>query len=144
MPAALSLSTAARNSSHVAGGAVMPACVNRSLLYQMPTMPRSYGMPYCLPSYWYMPIAPAFIVSAQSATSAVMSLSETGVDLLGHAAAAPRLEEVGNVAALDLGRELRLERVVLEDGDLDRDVRVRGRVTRRPSPARATCPGRCW
>ena len=70
-------------------------------------------------------------------------LEHAGIDLLGHAAAAPRLEEVRNVAALELRRELRLERVVLEDGDVDGHVRVRGRELVGHRPARATCPGRC-
>ncbi len=52
MPASLSFFTAARYSSQVAGGAVMPACSNSSLLYQKPIMPMSHGMPYCLPLYW--------------------------------------------------------------------------------------------
>ena len=51
----------------------MPASSNWSVLYQKPTRPRSNGMPYCLPSTWYMPRAPGLIVSCQSATSAVMS-----------------------------------------------------------------------
>src|SRR5690349_16575062 len=38
---ALSLVTAALRSSSVAGGALMPALVNRSLLYQKPSMPKS-------------------------------------------------------------------------------------------------------
>ncbi len=40
MPAALSFSTAARNSSHVAGGSSMPAFSKSAVLYQNPTMPR--------------------------------------------------------------------------------------------------------
>src|SRR3954454_7347574 len=75
MPAALSLSTSASNSSHVAGGAVMPAWVNRSLLYQKPIIPRSQGTPYCLPLYWYWLSAPGLIVSFHDAMASVMSWS---------------------------------------------------------------------
>src|SRR5215469_14733689 len=49
MPAAFSFPTSLRRSSHVAGGELIPAFVKRSLLYQNPTTPRLYGMPYCLP-----------------------------------------------------------------------------------------------
>src|SRR5262249_51825328 len=49
MPAAFSFPMSARNSSHVVGGALMLALVKRSLLYQKPTTPRLYGIPYCLP-----------------------------------------------------------------------------------------------
>ena len=49
---------------------------------------------------------------------------EAGLDLLGEHAAAPGLEEVGRVARLHLCRDLVLERGVLEDGEVDLDVRV--------------------
>ena len=42
-------------------------------------------------------------------------LDQAGRDLLGEAAAAPRLEEVRRGAGLHLGRDLGLERLVLED-----------------------------
>ena len=59
-------------------------------------------MPYCLPSSWYMPMAPGFIVSAPGRDIGGDVLEQAGLDLLGHAAAAPRLEQVGDVAALEL------------------------------------------
>ncbi len=59
----------------MAGAAVIPALVNWDLLYQKPTMPRSNGMPYCLPSTWYMPMAPGLISLAHDDTSAEMSLT---------------------------------------------------------------------
>ena len=55
-------------------------------------------------------------------------LHETGVDLIAQAAAAPRLEQVGNVAGLQVGLQRGLERLVLHHGDVDLDVRVLGRV----------------
>src|SRR6478735_3316428 len=39
MPADLSVATSSFSSSRVVGGAVIPACANRSLLYQKPSMP---------------------------------------------------------------------------------------------------------
>ncbi len=50
-------------------------------------------------------------------------LEQAGVGLGGHDAAAPRLEQVRIVGSGRRG-QLRLERLVLEDGDLDGDVRV--------------------
>ena len=50
-PRAFSFVMAARYSSQVAGGVVMPACWNRSLLYQKPIIPMSHGMPYWTPLY---------------------------------------------------------------------------------------------
>jgi hypothetical protein len=49
-------------------------------------------------------------------------LDEPGVGLLLERAAAPRLEEVRRLAGLHVRRELGLERLVLEDRDLDLDV----------------------
>src|ERR1700712_860780 len=46
-------------SAQVAGGVVMPALVNLSLLYQKPTTPRLNGTPYTLPSLIHpAPVAP--------------------------------------------------------------------------------------
>ena len=73
IPASFSVWTSSRNSSQVAGGAVIPACSNRSLLYQNPTIPRSNGMPYCTPSTWYMPTAASLRSPIHGSTSAVMS-----------------------------------------------------------------------
>ena len=53
-------------------------------------------------------------------------LHEAGVDLLAQTAAAPRLEQVGDVTGLEVGLKRGLERLVLEDVDLDRHVRVHG------------------
>src|SRR5262245_55106045 len=75
IPASFSVWTSSRNSSHVVGGAVIPACSNCALLYQNPTMPRSKGMPYCLPSTWYMPTAASLRSPIHGWTSAVMSLT---------------------------------------------------------------------
>ena len=47
---ALSLATASLSSVRVFGVPVMPAFSKRSLLYQMPVMPKVKGRPYCLPS----------------------------------------------------------------------------------------------
>jgi hypothetical protein len=47
---ALSFSVASTSSGSVAGVPAMPACSNRSLLYQMPVMPNEKGMAYCVPS----------------------------------------------------------------------------------------------
>ena len=55
-------------------------------------------------------------------------LEQTGLDLLGHAATAPGLEQVRHVAAGQVRRELGLEGLVLEDGDVDLHVRMGGRV----------------
>ena len=55
-------------------------------------------------------------------------LDQAGLDLLAEAAAAPRLEQVGHVALLQQRRQLGLERLVLVDLDVDRDVRVRRHV----------------
>ena len=55
-------------------------------------------------------------------------LDQARLDLLPQAAAAPGLEQVGHVALLEQGRQLGLERLVLVDLDVDRDVRVRRRV----------------
>ena len=52
MPLALSVPTSSSSSAQVAGGALIPASAKRSLLYQKPTSPKLYGMPYCLPSTW--------------------------------------------------------------------------------------------
>jgi hypothetical protein len=49
-------------------------------------------------------------------------LDEAGVGLLLERAAAPRLEDVRRLARLHVRGQLGLERLVLEDGDLDRDV----------------------
>src|SRR5215207_2308542 len=51
-PALLSFCTSLRNSSQVVGGASIPAFLKCFLLYQKPTTPRLYGIPYCLPSTW--------------------------------------------------------------------------------------------
>ena len=88
-PAVLSLPTSARSSSHVAGGAVIPALSKWSLLYQKPTMPRSNGMPYCLPSSCVHPHGAGVHLSFHDATSAVMSLRRPASDLLGHARRRP-------------------------------------------------------
>ena len=57
-----------------------------------------------------------------------MSLRRPASACCGHGAAAPRLEEVGHLAGLDRRGELGLERLVLEDRDVDLHVRVRGGV----------------
>src|SRR5665213_101821 len=49
MPAVFSFATSLRKSGHVVGGDEMPALAKRSLLYQKPTTPTLYGMPYCWP-----------------------------------------------------------------------------------------------
>src|SRR5690348_18471040 len=72
MLAALSLVTAAFKSSRLAGGAVMPALVNRSLLYQKPSMPKSNGRPYCLPSTDQM-LAAGPMLATSALVCAVMS-----------------------------------------------------------------------
>ena len=55
----------------------------------------------------------------------VLELARVG--LSGHGSAAPRLEEIGHVAGLQLSRELGLEGLVLQNRDLDGHVRM-GRV----------------
>ena len=106
----------------------MPACAKRSLLYQNPTMLALYGMPYCLPSTWYSLAAPSLRSPTKSDEASVMSCTKPGVDLIAQATAAPRLEQVGHVTGLQVGLQRRLERLVLHHGDVDRDVRVLGRV----------------
>src|SRR6476646_2312970 len=49
MFAAFSLFTVAINCAQVFGVDVIPACLNRSLLYQNPTTPTLYGTAYCWP-----------------------------------------------------------------------------------------------
>ena len=61
---------------------------------------------------------------SRSAMSARDVLDQAGLDLLAEAAAAPGLEQVGDVALLQQRRQLGLERLVLVDLDVDRDVRV--------------------
>ena len=63
-----------------------------------------------------------------SADASVMSCTSAGVDLVAEHAAAPGLEQVGDVAGLDVGLHRRLERLVLHHRDVDRDVRVLGHV----------------
>ena len=60
--------------------------------------------------------------------ASVMSCTRPAVDLLAQAAAAPRLEQVGHVAGLEVGLDRGLERLVLHHGDVDLHVRVLGRV----------------
>ena len=55
-------------------------------------------------------------------------LHETGRDLVAQTAAAPRLEQVGDVTGLQVGLQRGLERLVLHHRDVDRDVRVLGGV----------------
>jgi len=55
-------------------------------------------------------------------------LDQAGLDLLREHAAAPRLEDVRRVAGLRHGRQLGLERLVLQGRDGDLHVRVRGLV----------------
>ena len=55
-------------------------------------------------------------------------LDEARVGLLLERAAAPRLEDVRRLARLHVRRELGLERLVLEDRDLDLDVGMGGHV----------------
>ena len=74
MPAALSLETSSRNSSHVFGGASMPAFLKSALLYQKPTIPRLYGMPYCLP-LTCQPAAEPPMLLIQGATWLVMFMT---------------------------------------------------------------------
>ena len=118
----------ARRSSQVAGGAVIPALANWALLYQKPTMPRSNGMPYCLPSTWYMPDGAGIDLARPRRHVGRDVLDEAGLLLLAQPAAAPRLEQVRRGARLEEGRQLGLERLVLEDRQVDLDVRMGGRV----------------
>jgi hypothetical protein len=73
MLAALSLATSAFSSSSVVGGALIPALLNRSLLYQKPSMAKSHGRPYCLPSTAQM-LAAGPMLATSDLVSAVTSL----------------------------------------------------------------------
>ena len=90
-------------------------------------MPALNGTPYCLPSTLYSPAAPALEVADEARRWLGDVLHEAGVDLIAQAAAAPRLEQVGHVAGLQVGLQRGLERLVLHDGDVDLHVRVLGR-----------------
>ena len=54
-------------------------------------------MPYCLPSSWYMPMRAGVHRVLPVGDVGGDVLEQAGIDLLGHAAAAPRLEQVGHV-----------------------------------------------
>ncbi len=89
MPASFSVCTSASNSSHVAGGASMPAWAKRSLLYQKPTMPALNGTPYCLPSTWYRPDRAGTEVADPARRSVGDVLHESGLDLIAQGARRP-------------------------------------------------------
>ena len=99
MPASLSFWTAARYSSQVVGGAVMPACVKSVLVVPEADhahVPRDAVL-----------LALVLVDAHGARVDRVLPgrdvggdvLEQAGVGLLGHAAAAPRLEQVGDVAA---------------------------------------------
>src|SRR4030095_2561097 len=71
----LSLVISALRSSNVVGGAVMPAWVKTSLLYQKPSTPKLYGRPYCLPSTDQI-LAAAPMLATSGLTRSVRSLRE--------------------------------------------------------------------
>ncbi len=94
------------------------------MLYQKPTRPRSNG---------HAVVLAVDLVHAEGAGVDLVLpgrdvggdvLDQAGLDLLAEAAAAPGLEQVGDVALLQQRRQLGLERLVLVDLDVDRDVRV--------------------
>src|SRR6478735_72969 len=76
IPASFRVCTSASSSSQVSGGALIPACAKRSLLYQTPTMLALYGMPYCLPSTWYRLVAPSLRSPTKSDEASVMSCTK--------------------------------------------------------------------
>ena len=86
-------------------------------------------MPYFLPSTSYMLRAPGLIVSFQDAMSRGDVLDQAGFDLLAAGRRRPtsgtgRARRPAGAASVELG----LERLVLDDLDVDRDVRVGRRV----------------
>ena len=72
-----------------------------------------------------------------------MSCTKPAVDLVTQTTAAPRLEQVGNVARLQVGLQGCLERLVLHHRDVDLHVRIGLPCRRRPWPASRTCRDRC-
>ena len=102
---ALSLATRRSARPCVVGGAVMPACVNRSLLYQKPSMPKLNGRPYCLPSTCQM-LGRGADVGDLGLGLVGDVLEVAGLPPARHLAAAPRLEDVRRVVAQQRGRDL--------------------------------------
>src|SRR4051794_6020228 len=62
MPAAFSFAMSAKSAGHVVGPPLIPAFLKRSLLYQNPTTPSEYGMPYCLPLTCHPAAAPPMVL----------------------------------------------------------------------------------
>ena len=128
IPASFSFWTSCSSSSHVAGGAVMPAWVKRSLLYQNPTMPGVVRDAVLL-AIDLIQLDGSLAEIADERRSLVGDVAHhAGRDLIAQSTAAPRLEQVGDVAGLDVGLDGGLEGFVLHHGDVDLHVRVLGRV----------------
>ena len=72
-------------------------------------------MPYCLPSTCVHAEGAGVDLCPSTATSAVMSLTQAGLDLLGQPPPPHDWNRSGDVALLEERRELGLERLVLED-----------------------------